>query len=228
MRIAAEIPNYTTLCRRQATVTLPPLSTRHTQEPITVVVDSTGVKMYGEGEWCVKKHGAHHRRTWRKIHVAVDANSLHILSCQLTSSETQDFNMLDALLDTIHTPIARVIGDGAYDTFGCYEAVDQRGGIGLFPPNKRAKLSSQTPYHIKPARPSAIAQRDTTITRIREIGPKAWKIQSGYHQRSLAETTMYRLKQLTGERLRAKKIHYQTLEATIRCQVLNTLMALGA
>jgi hypothetical protein len=227
MNIVAEIPNYTTLCRRQATVELPTLAKRYSQQPITIVVDSTGVKIYGEGEWCVKKHGAQYQRTWRKIHLAVDAKTLHILSCQLTTSRTQDFDMLDTLLETIDMPIARVIGDGSYDTFACYEAVDQRGGIGLFPPKKRARLSTETPYHMKPANPPAIAQRDKTITQVREIGHQAWKMQSGYHQRSLVETTMYRLKHILGERLRAKKRHYQTLEATIRCHILNKLMAMA-
>jgi Transposase DDE domain len=227
MAISAEIPNYTTLCRRQETLKLPSLSKGNIQRPSTIVVDSTGVKIYGEGEWCVKKHGAQYQRTWRKIHLAVDANDLQILSCKLTTSRTQDFDVLDTLLKTIATPIGQVIGDGSYDTFGCYEAVHQRGGIGLFPPKRGSRLSSETPYHRKPASLSAIAQRDVVIKRSRDIGTKAWKIESEYHRRSLVETTMYRFKHILGERLRSKKRHYQQLEATIRCYILNKLIAMA-
>lgn len=221
------IPDYTTLCRRQGHITLPPLSTKQMTSPIDVVVDSTGLKIYGEGEWCVRQHGKHYQRTWRKVHLAINAGSLQILSCQLSTSRTQDSDKLPTLLHDITSPIHQVIGDGAYDTFGCYETVTQHGAKAIFPPRGKSRLSSDTPYHRKAARQEAIAQRDNTLLSILHQGKAAWKQQSGYHQRSLAETTMYRLKQLLGERLNAKLPRNQSLEVMLRCHILNKMTALG-
>lgn len=221
------IPDYTTLCRRQHQITVSSLAIRPANTPIDVVVDSTGLKIYGEGEWCVRQHGKHYQRTWRKIHLAIDAGSLAILACTVTTSRVQDSTVLPTLLENIQTPINRIMGDGAYDTFGCYDIAQRRGASGIFPPPHRARLSSETKYHQKAASPEAIEQRDKAVHRIRCIGKAEWKKEVGYHQRSLAETTMYRLKQLLGERFNAKLPSNQLLEITLRCHILNKMIALG-
>lgn len=221
-------PNYTTLARRQKTLANYPISLSPSHgEAITLVVDSTGLKICGEGEWCVKKHGKRYQRTWRKVHVAVDPDNLQIVSCEVTPSREEDFVVLPRLLESINNPIDRVIGDGAYDTFGCYESVYRRGGKGLFPPRAGARLSTETPYHKKAASPGAISQRDEIVAAVRRDGKQAWKEGSGYHKRSLAETTMYRLKRLLGERIAAKIPEYQALEVKIRCGILNKMAALS-
>lgn len=219
----ARVPNYTTLCRRQAGLSVD-LGVRSLGEALDIVVDSTGLKLYGAGEWCVKKHGKTYQRSWRKIHLGIDAGSLQIRSCELSGSRVQDSTCFPALLSPIREPIAQVIGDGAYDTFACYEHVTQRGAVALFPPRAGARLSLDTPYHRKGVSEQAIRARDSTLEQVQRLGKAQWKKQSGYHQRSLAETTMYRLKQLLGDRIRAKKWEYQQLEVKLRCHILNKMI----
>lgn len=221
-----DVPDYTTLCRRQSGLKFK-LKPCHFKGPIHLLVDSTGLKIYGQGEWCVKKHGATYQRTWRKVHLGVDADSLEIVSCQLSGSRVQDSAVLPALLNDIKTEVGRITADGAYDTFPCYEMALKRGAKALFPPRRDARLSSQTPYHKKAASDEAIAQRDNTIKHINEVGRQRWKEAVGYHKRSLVETTMYRLKALMGERLRAKTQANQHLELMLRACALNKMIALG-
>ena len=215
-------PNYTTLCRRQNGLSVP-LGWRKQRGAMTLVIDSTGLKIVGEGEWCVKKHGAHYQRTWRKVHIVVDAGSLDIVSCRLSESRKQDSDMLEPLLQEVKEPIARVIGDGAYDNFKCFESVKKRKAQGIFPPRWDARTSYETRHYKKAASEEAIKQRDKIIEKIRHSTKAEWKRESGYHQRSLAETTMFRLKTILGERLKAKKWENQELEVKLRCAILNKM-----
>lgn len=226
LRINKKPPSYTTLCRRQSTVDIK-LNSRINRQGITLVVDSTGLKVVGEGEWCVKQHGTHYQRTWRKIHLAVDARNLDILSCSISQSRIQDSDMLEPLLKKIDGQIDAVIGDGAYDAFKCYESITKRQARAIIPPRADARLSCETKYCKKAAKLNAIQQRDEAIEAIRERGKANWKEQSGYHQRSLAETTMYRLKTILGERLKAKNQGNQALEVAIKCQILNKMNQLN-
>lgn len=220
------VPHYSTLSRRQSALTVR-LSPVRLTEPMHLVVDSTGLKIYGEGEWCVKKHGKSYQRTWRKVHLAIDAGSLAIHACHLTSSRTQDSSVLPLLLDQVDQTIGRLIADGAYDTFACYELALQREAIAIIPPRRDGRLSSETIYHQKAASPPAIAQRDQTIEQISVLGRDQWKKRQAYHQRSLVETTMYRLKALLGQQIKAKVPQHQLLEVRLRCQALNKMIALG-
>ena len=221
------IPNYTTICRRQHNFSLPLLSRRKDNLPMDIVVDSTGLKIYGEGEWCASKHGMQRLRTWRKIHLAVNANDLQIVGCKLTHSRIQDGTPLNELIDMVPGEIRQIIGDGAYDKFHCYEVAHRRGSKGIFPPQTGARLSLETPHHRKAASQSAIRQRDQAIEGVRKHGRKEWKERIGYHKRSLAETTMYRLKKILGERLSAKLEENQHLELLLRCNILNKLSSIG-
>lgn len=227
MQLSYQIPDYTTLCRRQTGLRLAQISGIKTEKPLNIVVDSTGLKIYGEGEWCVKKHGKQYQRTWRKVHLAVNGDTLEIMAFELTGPRVQDFDVLGKLLTSIRGQIDTVIGDGAYDTYPCYEEVSRRGGKALFPPKQGARLSCETRYHKKAASVKAIEQRDEAVLKVRELGKQAWKKAVGYHQRSLVETTMYRLKTLLGERLRNKKEENRQLELALRCQILNKMMQLG-
>lgn len=220
--VKAAVPNYTTLCRRQATLLIN-LAPGRPAKPLTLVIDSTGLKVIGEGEWCRKKHGVHYQRTWKKVHLAVDADGLDILSCAVSGSRIQDADMLEPLLNDIKQPISKVIGDGAYDTFKNYETVFQRQGVAIFPPRVDAQHSSKTRADKKAACAGAIAQRDEAIITIGESDKATWKKQVGYHRRSLAETTMYRLKTRIGERLAAKTAENQALEVALKCKALNKM-----
>lgn len=224
---SGRFPHYSTLCRRQKDLKLSPMNLSRRKGPVDIVVDSTGLKIYGEGEWCVYKHGKQYQRTWRKVHLAVEADSLQIVANALTSSRTQDSLVLDRLLKQTDGDLNRVIGDGAYDTFHCYHLAEERGAKGIFPPQTGARLSEETPRHRKPASPEAIAQRDQAVEQVRSLGKDQWKKEVNYHQRSLAETTMFRLKTILGDRLKAKNQASQRVELGLRCRILNKMIQLG-
>jgi hypothetical protein len=223
-KMIAKVPNYSTLCRRQSSLNIK-LSPSSKQGAIDLVVDSTGLKVYGEGEWCVKKHGKQYQRTWRKVHLAVDADTLEIVSCEMTHSRIQDSDVLEDLLSPIHSSLGRVMGDGAYDQFKCYETLHQRGAIAIFPPRRDARLSHETKWHKKSACTDAIKWRDKNIQEVRIKGRKQWKIDMGYHKRSLAETTMFRLKRILSDRLNARTPDSQQVEVMLRCHILNKLLS---
>ena len=220
-------PDYTTICRRQKNLEVKlPINLRG-NEAVNLVVDSTGLKVYGEGEWKTRQHGIVKKRLWRKLHLAVNCDDLMIESCVITDLGTQDCQGLPELLDAIKTPINKVIGDGAYDRFSCYELMEEKGGIGVFPPQHNAATSKERTANRNKGSPGAVAKRDKAIEDVRLMGKKEWKIENGYHRRSLAETTMFRLKSIFGRSLSSRKLENQIVEAKIRCSMLNKMTLLG-
>lgn len=214
------VPNYTTLCRRarDLQVTLPVL---RAGEALHLVVDSTGLKVFGEGEWKVRKHGSSKRRTWRKVHLAMDVNTGQVCAALMTHQGVGDAEVLPALLDQIppDAPIDIVGGDGAYDTKACHAAIAARAAQPSIPPREGAALW-------RPRMPGA-AWRNEAISAIASSGRRKWKAASGYHRRSLAETLMYRLKVLTGRELAARTVGAQASEVAVRVGVLNRMTALA-
>lgn len=214
------VPNYTTLCRRarDLDVVLPAL---RSGEPLHLVVDSTGLKVFGEGEWKVRKHGYSKRRTWRKVHLAMDANTGQICAVLMTHQDVGDGEVLPDLLDQISagTPIGIVGGDGAYDTRQCHAVIAAREATPSIPPRDGA-----APW---PQRIPGAAWRNDALDIIGRSSRREWKRSSGYHRRSLAETLMYRLKVLTGRSLAARTIGAQATEVAIRAGVLNRMVALA-
>jgi hypothetical protein len=214
------VPNYTTLCRRARDlhVMLPAL---RSGEPLHLVVDSTGLKVFGEGEWKVRKHGYSKRRTWRKVHLAMDAKSGQICAALMTHQDVGDAEVLPELLDQIPsgTPIDIVGGDGAYDTRQCHAVIAAPAATPSIPPRDGAKPWSQ--------RTPGAAWRNDVIEAIARSSRREWKRASGYHRRSLAETLMYRLKVLTGRSLAARTIGAQATEVAIRAGVLNRMTTLA-
>lgn len=214
------VPNYTTLSRRaqNLNVVLPAL---RTGEPLHLVIDSTGLKLYGEGEWKVRKHGWSKRRTWRKVHLALDTNTGQICAALMTHQDVGDGEVLADLLDQLpaDTPINTIAADGAYDSKPCHAAIAARGARPLIPPRDGAKpWSESTP---------GAAWRNEAIDAIKNSSRGEWKAATGYHRRSLAETLMYRLKRLTGHSLWARGIGSQATEVAIRAGVLNRMVALA-
>jgi hypothetical protein len=221
------VPNYTTICRRRASLKIPLAVRRRKGEALHVVVDSTGFKVYGEGEWKVRKHGWSKRRTWRKLHIGVDESSLEIVSAVGTGNDCADKEMLSSLLDDIEEPLDQVSGDGGYDARDCYEAITQRGARAVIPPQRNAKLWKHDPRW---------DQRNKNLLRIRELetvfedeeeGRKQWKQETDYHRRSLVETTMMRLKTIFGAKLTPRIVQAQDSELLLRCRILNQMTHLG-
>jgi hypothetical protein len=214
------VPNYTTLSRRaqELKVALPAI---RNGEPLHLLVDSTGVKLYGEGEWKVRKHGYAKRRTWRKVHLALDAKTGQVCAALMTHQDVADAEVLPGLLDQIPTDdaIDTIGGDGAYDTKQCHVAIAARDAQPAIPPREAAM-----PW---PGNTPGAAWRNEAIGAIARDGRRQWKKRSGYHQRSLVENLMYRLKTLTGNCLWARTIGSQATEVAVRVGVLNRMTALA-
>jgi IS5 family transposase len=215
-QIGLPIPDYSTLSRRARRLKVR-LPRRRYTEPVHLVVDSSGLKIYGEGEWRVRQHGVTKRRTWRKIHLGINEATGEVLACVLTTRDVDDHNTLSELLKQVDEPIEQVSGDGGYDYNAAYQATLQRGARPVFPPRENAALNQWSNW----------AARNAVVERVREIGRKAWKQESKYHRRSLAETGIFRLKTLFGDRLSARTIERQSTEARIRCAALNRFTHLG-
>jgi hypothetical protein len=220
LALAIEIPHYSTFCRRAATVEVPKLA-RCGGGPRHLAIDATGLKVYGEGEWKVRVHGKGKRRVWRKLHLGVDAVTGEIVAHALTASETHDGTELPGLLAEVAGPIAAVYGDRAYDAFDIHAAVLARGARPVIPPRKGARI--RPPPRLKNPPPT----RGAAVARIAEIGRKAWKEETHYHRRSLAETGVYRYKTIIGPGLKARTLDNQKAEAAIGVRCLNRFTALG-
>ena len=213
------VPDYTTLCRRQKTLTVS-LSGRASASGLHLLVDSTGIKMMGEGEWKTRKHGASYRRQWRKVHLGIDAETLEIRAIKVTTNAIGDAATLPDLLAQIPTAerITIVGGDGAYDTKKCRAAIAARGADAIIPVRRGGQ-----PW--KKGAPGADA-RNETLRAIRRFGRTIWKKWSGYHRRSLVETKMHCFK-LLGERVASRTFDRQITELKIRATVLNRFSQIG-
>ena len=177
------VPSYTQIQRRARRLPCKLKKYMQTKEDIHIVIDSTGIKVYGEGEWKVKKHGADKHRTWRKLHIASDAETLQIENVLITGNDVDDSQAGKEVIDGIFASIASCAGDGAYDTHKFRKHLPET-TIQLIPPRNNAVVSKE--------KDSALRQRDAAIERIKEIGRKEWKKETGYHKRSLSEVNMFR------------------------------------
>jgi IS5 family transposase len=220
MHIELKAPDHSTLSRRlgKLSVTLPVVPK---DKAVHVVVDSTGVKVYGEGEWKARQHGVSKRRTWRKLHLGVDEKTGEILAAVVTTNDYHDSEVLPDLLEQISADIEQVSGDGAYDTFDCYDEIERRQAKGVIPPRKDAKI------HQHGNRKAPPHPRDKNLRCIRKVGRKRWKQESNYHRRSIAETTMFRFKVIFGGKLRSRKFDNQAVELFLQCTALNRMIQLG-
>lgn len=211
------IPDHTTFSRRSAHLTIMPKRVVR-DEPLHLLVDSTGIKIYGEGEWLSEKHGVRSRRRWRKLHVGVDAGSHEIVAVELTADDIGDVTAVPDLLYQIEDDLSSMTGDGAYDGQSVYDAVAARhpGAAVIIPPRSTAVVSE-----------TAATQRDQHLAVIAERGRISWQRSSGYSRRSLAETAIYRYKTIIGRRLHARTLSAQRSEAKIACNVINRMTSLG-
>lgn len=212
------IPDYSTLNRRARTLKVKlPTSEKG---PIHAVLDSTGLKVYGEGEWKVRQHGYSKRRTWRKLHLGVDEATGEIEAELLTGAGVDDAEAAAGLLKQTQAEIEQLSGDGAYDKEKVYKAAAAKGvGKITIPPRRDAVLWEE---HGSDPHP-----RNENLRHIWERGRKEWKEESGYHRRSLAETAMFRFKTIFGDHLNAREAKRQKTEARVKCAALNRMTRLG-
>jgi hypothetical protein len=213
------VPDFSTLCRRQRTLNAS-LPYRGSAGPLHLLIDSTGIKAEGEGEWNARKHGGPKRRIWRKIHIGIDEETLEVRAVEVTTSNIGDAPMLPELLNQIppDQDIGSVTADGAYDTRKCHDAITARNAHAVIPPRKNAKLW-------KPTSEGAIARKEA-VNASRYLGRALWRRWSGYHRRSRVETKMQCIK-LLGQSVMARDFDRQVAEIQIRIAVLNRHTALG-
>ena len=210
------LPTYSLICKRASNLEalLPKLSSRR---PKVVLLDATGIKVYGEGEWKVKMHGASKRRKWIKLHIAVDEKTQEIIHLEVSNGHEADCKVGPKIITNLPKSVDTVIGDEGYDTKRCRQAIHQTGAKELIPPRKNGRLSP------------ALVARNNAVLEIKGLGGdqlarEIWGKLTGYSRRTLAETSFSRLKRLYGERFFSKKMKTQKVEGHIKCKMLNQML----
>jgi hypothetical protein len=213
------VPDHTTLSRRGETLHVP--RPRPGSGPLHLLVDSTGLRLCGPGEWLVEKHGTRTRRAWRKLHLGADAETSQIVAAELTGSEVDDGARVGPLLDQVTDSVASFTGDGAYDREDVYGAVAKRHPeAAVIVPPRRGAVPSETAE-------TAPTQRDRHLRSMAEQGRRGWQKASGYNRRALAEAAISRYKRVIGGALHSRGERRQATEVAIAVHVLNRMLELG-
>jgi hypothetical protein len=223
LSISLPIPCYTQISKRSKRLGQK-LATISTKRITDVVIDSTGLKVFGEGEWKVRKHGCSKRRTWRKLHLVVSPDSHEIIVETLTDNSVSDCEVYPKVIDLVADSLERVYGDGAYDTEQCYKASYEHHCSLIVPPQRNAVYHKNAPPYME--------SRNNSCLEIAGFGGDEearalWKRLKGYHKRSLAETAMFRFKQLFGSSLRNRRFDTQQAEVNAKCFAMNMMTAIG-
>jgi hypothetical protein len=220
LAVALPVPSYSTLSRRAAEGVVA-LGALPRSGPLPVVIDASGFKVYGEGEWKGRVHGWSKRRTWRKRHIGVDEATGEIVAAVASAAGVSEDDALPDVLDHGAGEIGQVSADGASDKRRCYEAMAQHGAKAGIPPRRDAKIWQPGNWGLPPR------QRAENLRAIRATGRRQWKKDAGYHRRSLAETAFFRCKTLFGPTLRSRDFPQQATELFIQAAVLNRMTHLG-
>ena len=210
------VPNYSTISRRRQTLEVVLPRTKK-GEPLHLLVDSTGVKVFGEGEWKVRQHAYTRLRTWRKLHLGIDAVTGAIVAAVVTTNSYTDGQILPDLLEQVDDEVKELTGDGAYDKRNCYDELRARGATATIPPQRNAQIWQRG--NCKAER----LARDQNLRRIRKVGRAAWKKERNYHVRSRAETKMFQFKTAFGEKVSARSFDGQATQLLVRCVGLNRM-----
>ena len=213
-------PDHTTVSRRNRTVNVYRYTRGLPEGPVHFIVDSTGLKICGQGEWHSNKHGKRRLKRWKKLHLGVDEKGW-ILASKVTHGYEHDSSQVPNLLAQVGREIDRFVGDRIYDQERVYEAVAYHspGAEVVVPPRKDAVLSNNSI--------STSSYRNRNIAEVRSKGWSEWKRQSGYYLQSHAENAIYRYKRIIGGRLRAKNYDARKREAAIGCAILNRMIEMG-
>src|SRR4051812_41691982 len=213
------VPDHSTLSRRAETLAVP--RPKAGSGPVHLLVDSTGLRLYGPGEWLIEKHGTKRRRAWRVLHLATDADTGRIVASVLTDKDADDGSQIGPLLDQIEGAVASLTGDGAYDRDDVYAEVAARHpeAAVVVPPRANAVPSD--------AAETAPTRRDRHLQAITEHGRMAWQKASGYNWRALVEADISRWKRVIGNGLRFQTDGRQASEVAIAVSVLNRMLRLG-
>ncbi|MFC1762569.1 IS5 family transposase [Planctomycetota bacterium] len=220
MSLDLPCPDHTTLSRRNRTVDVQRNIDKLPDDPVCFIVDSTGLKICGQGEWHSQKYGEKRCKRWKKLHIGVDKNGW-IIASKVTEGYEQDPCQVPDLLDQVDREIDCFVGDGIYDREPVYEVVQHHssGASVVVPPRKDAVLSNDSTR--------AFSQRNKHILKIERTGRSDWCHQSGYYLQSHVENTFSRFKKIIGGRLRSKHDEAQKREALMGCAILNRMLKIG-
>lgn len=221
MGLELPCPHYSTLSRRAKTLQVD-LGVKNTGEPIHLLVDSTGIKVAGEGEWKTRKWKASYRRAWIKLHLGLDARSGQIVAGVVTDASGGDPDHFGEVLDAVPGAIDKVGADGIYDSVDNYHRIAKRGAVPVIPARLGAVIRKEPEAA---ARNAVVAEMQRLWEQ--ESGDARWKRESGYHARSRIESEMFRFKRVIGERVRFKSLPSQTAEVLLGCKLLNRFLVLG-
>ena len=214
--------HYSTFSRRQEKL---PLILDEIEDAPTqstyIAIDATGIKVHGEGEWKTRTHGVSYRRTWRKLHLAVDVVTHEITAVAVSTNDFKDGQLLDDLLHELNEGIIKVFADGAYEGFDHYESVVNIGAEAVIPPRVDAKIRQHGNSKDDPL------ARDEVLREIKRKGRKKWKQDNEYHLRNISETAMYRFKAIFGDKLLSRTFNRQVVELIDKCSMLNIMTSLG-
>ncbi len=221
MKLDLPCPNYSTLSRRAKTLKID-LGVRKTDGPIHLLVDSTGVKVAGEGEWKTRQWKAEYHRTWIKLHLGLDRNSGQIVAAVVTDAKGGDPDHFPQVLEAVEGDIEKVGADGIYDSIDNFRRIAERGATPIIPARIKAAIR---PEPEAAARNAVVAEMDRLWDD--ETGDARWKVESGYHARSRIESEMFRYKQVIGDSVSTKNLASQTVEVLLGCRILNQFLELG-
>jgi hypothetical protein len=213
------VPDHTTLIRRAETLDL--ARPRSGSGPVHLLVDSTGLKLCGSGEWLLEKHGTKTRRDWHTLHIALDADTGQIAAAALTASDTNDASHVGIVLDQVDGPVASFTADCAYDQDGVYGTVaacHPQASVTVPP------LSNAVPSDTAEAAPTI---RDRHLQIFAERGSMAWQKVSGYHWRALVKADISRFNRVIGDGLRSRTDRRRATEVAIVEDKLNRMLELG-
>lgn len=222
MKHALPIPHFTRICKRSKKLDVP--KQPRGKKVTDIVIDGSGVKIYGEGEWKVEQHGKERKKKWKKIHVAIDPDTHEVILTDVTGRSKHDSQMLPGFLERIGGRIGRVYGDGAYDTRKCYQAILERGAEPVIPPRKTAKIWKDRG---KWAEWRNQAVRERRGLGLDDEGLSLWKKLKGYGIRSLVETYFSRFKRTFGDRAYSKMDQGIAVEIDLKTAVLNQFAQMG-
>ena len=217
------VPHFTTVAARAKLLGghFKKLSKR---SPTDLVLDSSGFKVYGEGEWKVRQHGKQKRRRWKKFHIGVCPKTHEIIVAEVTELEIADCEIGPRLMKKAPCSVKRGIGDGAYDTWDCYKTAYEKGQELIVPPRRGSVLhDEEEPWH---------QARNNAIRQIIGLGDgeeaiALWKKLVGYHDRSLVETAFSRFKGTFGDKLFSKRVNTQNVELNLKAYVMNRMTQQG-
>lgn len=222
MKVMLKVPHFTTVASRARL--LGKYFKRISKAiPTDLVLDSSGFKIYGEGEWTVRQHGKQKRRRWKKFHIGVCPSTHEIIVTEVTELEKADCEVGPRLLKKAPRSVKRAVGDGAYDTWECYKSAYERGQKLIVPPRKGAVFNEEEPWQ---------KMRNEAISEIIGLGNdeeaiKLWKRLVGYHDRSLVETAFSRFKGMFGPKLFSKNVDNQEVELNLKAYVMNVMTRQG-